>query len=218
MLSEKLKSRIERYYEEFREVSPLFVEARAGKMTASKVERLLYNIRYLIRHTPVHLAMGLRRSRELGEEDLTAYFRDKLGEEQGHDIWADNDLKEIQKEFGAAREEWLSPKLVELVAYLGTKAGQDPAHYVAYIFLAEYFTVLSTSELLDALEANCGIPARLLSVLGNHAELDKKHVADDFRILDTPSVRLQEQGMEGVLTKAMALHGGFIAEVALGGA
>ena len=216
MLSQKLKSRIEQYYEEFQKFSPLFVEGRAGKLTAERIERLLYNFRYLVRHTPVHLTKGLQRARELEDPDLEDYFRDKLGEEEGHDAWAENDIKEIQKEFGIRNEESLSPRLVEMVDYLGKKAAEEPAEYLAYIFLAEYFTVLSTGNLLETLETHCGIPARLLSVLGNHAELDKKHVADDFRILDTPSVAVSEPGMDTLLTKVMSLHAGFISDVALG--
>ena len=60
----------------------------------------------------------------------------------------------------------------------------DPALYLAYILFAEQLVVILGPEWLELLEARCGIPRSSMTVIGNHAELDKEHVESALEEID----------------------------------
>lgn len=181
MLDTLLKENIERYCHRARETNPLFVRARKGELSPQHIHTYLTNVLFLIRHTPPYLQLARQRSAQLGLKDLEAFYASKLGEEQGHDAWAESDISKLKQAFRLEQAPpGVSASMRELVLYLETVIERDPALYLPYILLAEYSTVLIGPSFLNDLREKCGIPPEMMSVIGNHAELDRNHVIDDL--------------------------------------
>lgn len=184
MISQTVKQRTDEFWEHIRETNPMILRTRDGKLGAEHIQTYLASVRYLIEHTPIHLRTALNRAELTGRPKLAAYFRAKIQEEQGHDQWATDDLAKLRASHAPANTESVSPEIVKLVRQIERTIEHDPAHYVAYIFLAEYMTVISAPEWLRLLEERCSIPTSVMSVIANHAELDKGHVVDGMREMD----------------------------------
>lgn len=184
MLSQELASEIESFYSDIRGNSPIFLNAEAGKLSEKEISRYLSGILYLVQHTPENLTAAKNQALARGENRLAAFFSTKLREEDGHDKWAEEDLDNIAKKFDSRVTAESSDHIRDLVIYTKKIIAQDPYLYVPYILFVEYFTVLAAPEWLPLLEDRCGIPQSMMSVVGNHAELDKFHVESGMREID----------------------------------
>ena len=212
MLIEKLESDIQEFHQHLRSECPLYTNASAGKLTKKELSNYAANILYLIRYTPIYLKLSMGIAEEKGLPGLARFFFEKIGEETGHDKWAEDDVKALS---GTPPQDdhAVSRHTKELVVYLRTEIERDPRLYLAYILLAEYLTVLAGPQWLEDVEKKCGIAKSSLSVVGNHVELDKEHVKEDYSALETliePSL-LPE--MRRVLRSCMAFYEGFCSEV-----
>ncbi len=94
MIGDALRMDIECYAGQ-RHRNPLFAMAVAGTLTPRIVAGYLSSVRFMIRHTPLHLRRARQRACELGDVALAAHFEAKLAEEIGHDVWADRDLDAV---------------------------------------------------------------------------------------------------------------------------
>jgi hypothetical protein len=103
-----------------------------------------------------------------------------LGEEHGHDAWAESDLRAMGTHFGAVVVAERAPcrAILALVQDLERAIASAPSSYLAYILFAEYITVLMGPVWVNALREHCGVPAEALSVVSRHADLDREHVAE----------------------------------------
>src|SRR5688572_17634021 len=97
MIAHSLKIEIEDYATRLLRSSRLFQLAKQGAITPRTVTAYLFNIRYLIRHTPVYLELARRESEARGWPALARYFAGKAAEEHGHDTWAENDLASVTR-------------------------------------------------------------------------------------------------------------------------
>lgn len=183
-VSDRLKADIEDFVERTRRDNPLLHRARDGAIRPEVLAAYLTSIRYLVEHTPVFLKLAADRARAGGDLKLAAYFEQKIDEEQGHDQWAADDLAALRDRFGVAVPDAPTPAMRELVGYVARVVDDDPTLYLAYILFAEYFTVLVGPLWIRALEERCGIPPGSLSVIANHVELDRAHVAAGLREID----------------------------------
>jgi hypothetical protein len=176
MIADALRAEIDVYAQRARRQNPLFCMAEAGSLRVGSVKRYLANVHHLILHTPVYLVRARDAARARGDERLARHYHEKLGEEAGHDVWAERDLELLRARAPAAGGDEVVPATRELVAYLASVIDAAPALYLAYILFAEHLTVLMGSEWLGLLEQRCGVPRSAMSVIGNHAELDREHV------------------------------------------
>jgi pyrroloquinoline quinone (PQQ) biosynthesis protein C len=144
----------------------------------------LCSIHYLLRHTPIHLSLAETRSRQLGHDELAAFFAHKRAEEDGHHRWAEADMSRFAERFNISIPTDPSPTMRALVDANTDTVMDDPFLYLAYILLTEYFVVRTGSEWIAALSENCGIPASMVTAVGNHAELDKDHVEEGCAEID----------------------------------
>jgi len=215
MLGLILQTEVDNYYRRVKQTNPLFLNAERGKVGASEVSRYIENILYLVRHTPIHLKFARQKAQERGLVAIAKFYRAKLGEESGHDQWAEQDLARLSKTFGTQAKGELAPSMIRLVEYLNGLIVREPAHYLAYVFFAEYFTVIAAPEWLEALEKKCGIPASMLSVLGNHVELDKDHVLKDVEVIEklVSKDATNLPALVEVIRTAMGFHEKFCLEV-----
>jgi pyrroloquinoline quinone (PQQ) biosynthesis protein C len=215
IVSQFLKSDIEQFAADLRESNPLLARARQGQVSPGAVAAYLRNVHYLVLHTPVCLEGARRRALQLGELELARYFADKQTEEAGHDVWAENDLARVRRAFDLPKRDELASAIVGLVSYLQQLVEDSPSSYLAYILFAEYLTVLLGPEWLDALEERCGIPSQMLSVVAQHAVLDRDHSSQGLREIDE-LVRDADavDALRETLRRAMVYFATFTEEIA----
>lgn len=212
MLGDALRVHIEGFAAAGKANNPLFVRAASGELTPAHIGKYLSNIHQLVLHTPIHLQRARAEAKRRGDEALAAHFARRFSEEDGHDAWAERDL---------ARVAPLRPKRVDvcesmqaLFTFIERTIDEDPALYLAYILFAEYLTVLVGPEWLDLLEERCGIPRASMTVVSNHAELDREHVATALEEIDAlvgdPS---KLPRLRSVLDETFAIYDRFCDEV-----
>jgi hypothetical protein len=214
MIAASLQVEIERHARQMRLENPLLRRAHAGTLAPEHVSAYLAGIHDLVAHTPLHLARARRVAQERGADRLAAHFARKLGEEEGHEAWAAQDLALV----GAMRRPQVavgaSRAMGDLVDYVASVLERDPAHYLAYVLVAEYVTVLLGPEWVDALESRCGITRTAMTVIGNHAELDRAHTQEAFDDLDELVADPRAlPAMRQVVAESLALFAAFCAEV-----
>ena len=211
MIAASLKDHIESYAARSRTENALFRGAEEGTLRPSHVALYLANVREIVLHTPVYLARARDVAERRGREDLAAHYARRLGEEVGHDQWAERDLRALRD---APRERPILPSTRALLAWLAEVIDEDPALYLAYILFAEYLVVLLGPDWLARLEACCGIPKGAMTVIGNHAELDRDHVATSLpeidRLVDDPT---RFPALRAVLERSIAHFETFSREV-----
>lgn len=153
-------------------------------MTSRQISRYLANVHYLITHTPIHLARARDRARAVGDDALARHFAHKMGEEIGHDKWAERDLSRVAPLLTTPVKREVLPSMQSLVDYVAGVIDEDPTLYLAYILFTEQLMVMGGSEWLQLLEERCGIPRTSMTVVGNHVELDREHVEEALESID----------------------------------
>jgi len=183
MIADALRIEIERYAARMRTTNPLFMRAAQGTLNSVHMAHYLSSIQFLISHTPVHLKRAATRAAELGDEALSSHFLHKIAEEQGHEAWAESDVDRVS---ARVREPVRHPvaTMRALVAFIEETIDADPALYLSYILFAEYLIVLMGPEWLELLEQRCGMPRTSMTVIDNHAELDRAHTEEALDQID----------------------------------
>ncbi len=184
MIGNALRVEIERYSADIRRMNPLFTKVDDGTMTRASIARYLVNLHALLAHSPTVFFHAAARARALGDVKLAEHYEQKHGEEQGHDVWAERDIQRVSDVVPAMPSDDIVPAMNELLAYLDDMVEADPSMYLAYMFCAEYFTVILGPEWLAGLEARCGIPRSSMTAIDNHVELDKHHVEEALDCID----------------------------------
>jgi hypothetical protein len=214
MIADALRVEIEAYAARARQSSPLFTRARDGSLTPTHLTRYLANVHQLILYTPVCLLRAEERARALGREDLANHFREKRGEEVGHERWAEADLTRLSPRLAAPVPRDVAPALKELIQSVLRWIDEDPTLYLAYILFAEHTTVLLGPDWLRLLEENCGVPRAAMTVVGNHVELDVDHVEAGLGSIDelVPDPTVLPR-LRAVLLGSMTLFEQFCAQI-----
>jgi hypothetical protein len=192
----------------------LLVQAQGGRVTPRCVARYLSSAHFLIRHTVPNLELAAEAAERRGLRELGAFYRQKTGEERGHELWARSDLSELSRRFGLNEAPGPCRAIEGLVAELEVTIVRDPASYLAYILFAEYFTVLMGPVWVRALAERCGVPPGALTVVSRHVDLDREHVAECRRQMEELVGFGDEQGLERMLAMAMARFVEFCDELA----
>jgi hypothetical protein len=214
MISFALKKRIDEYAAQLEATSELLALARAGTLRIETVALYLVSVRHLVRHTPAELGLARRSALARSRSDLAAYFEQKLAEENGHDLWADDDLGKLRERFGASSEHRPLASMQALIDFVLQLAESDPESYLAYILFAEYFTVVIGPVWIEALR-HIGIPADAMTVIGHHVELDVHHVREGSAELDA-LVRTDDgaRRLHAALTATTLHYDAFLAQLA----
>ena len=210
MIGDALRVEIERYAARMPSENPLYSRAANGTLTPEHIARYLKSVHVLVQHTPIHLGRAIDRAEAAQEPALADHYRHKLEEEAGHDAWAERDLRRVQKDGTIRSALSAHPRLEQILRFLERTIDADPRLYLAYILFSEYLIVLLGPEWLDLLERRCGIPKSSMTVIGNHAELDRAHAAEAFEVIDALVGDPRMLGpMRGVLREAIALFDAF---------
>lgn len=150
----------------------------------SSVDRYLGSLHFLLSQTVPHLKIARAQALKMGDPALVRYFERKLEEEVGHEKWAEDDIRELQRHGGGGRAHAPLPAMLELVEYLAHLAESNPRLYVVYILSNEYFTVLAGPTWIQALTQHCGVPDSALTAASKHVEADQAHAAHGFEAID----------------------------------
>lgn len=181
MIGNALRIDIEKYAGEV-EHNVLFTATRAGKITREMMARYVTGIHYLLTMTPIHLRRARARALAMGNTALAEHFQHKMGEEVGHDAWAENDLAALEAK--ASEREDVLEAAKAMMRNNERLIDEDPSLYLAYIAFVEYFTVIIGPKWLLLLEERCGIPRAKMTAVGNHVELDREHAEEGFAVID----------------------------------
>lgn len=183
MIGDALRTEIEAYAAR-RQQNAVFRATGAGQITRAMVARYVANVRYMIAITPPYLRRARDRARDVGQDKLAAYYGQKVGEEEGHEIWAERDLHSLSPGIVSQSTGSVAGSIRALAEYLEAKIDEDPALYLCYIAFAEYLTVILGPAWLTLLEDRCGIPRSSMTVIDNHVELDREHAEEAFACID----------------------------------
>ncbi len=178
-LYDQLTKRIAQHFEQMKTKNTFYQRIFTGKLTVDELVLFIKNVSYLTSYTPVHLKMAHDVAQSKSLHQLAAYFKSKQKEEQGHDEWGKQDIQGIASQFAVSIQN--VPVLSEMKSYVLANESmikKDPFLYFVYILYAEYYTVIAGPESLAAIEKHCKVPQDLVSIISNHAELDKYHVED----------------------------------------
>jgi hypothetical protein len=190
-VGDRLKFTIEAWVDDFR-LTVLKELAQRSTLPPRFLARYLESLRYLFVHSERSLIIAAQRSRELGRDELAAYFAGKAHEEDGHATWAEDDLAHLPV---AAREDVTpAPAIIELVRLQRTLIAKDPMCFAAYALWAEYMTVLLGDEWLAILSA-CGYRPTQVSAVSKHLEADREHAAHAFEELSRLWTGLPSMGV-----------------------
>ena len=218
MIGNALRIDIEKYAADLSRRNVLFATTEAGTLSRDMIRRYVASLQFMLSLTPIHLTRAARRARELGDEQLARHFEEKLGEEVGHDAWAEQDLRSLQVE-RSARTADVTRAARELAGYLEEAIDRNPALYLAYIAFAEYITVMKGPEWLDLLETRCGIPKTSMTAVDKHVDLDRDHAEEGFAVVDdlVTDPRMLPQMREALATSTQHFDA-YCAESVNGGA
>ena len=190
------------------------IRDRAGTLSAAVITHYLANVHFLIGHTPVYLARARERARALGDLPLADHFQHKIEEEVGHDVWAERDLESMTRLTVQPADLAVAPSMKSLIDYLARTIDEDPCLYLSYIAFAEYLIVILGPQWLALLEEKCGIPTTSMSVIANHAELDRAHAEEAFARIDDLVANPRKLGrMRQVLLDSFTHFDAFCVEV-----
>ncbi len=181
----RLKDLVETYSHQIAEQNALSRRAREKTLTAEDVECYLTNMFYVFANTlpACHYALIISRSRN--NEKMAEFCVEKMEDEKGHEVWAQDDLKHLGIANGLPNFNLVSQQSKDLVQYGRDVIDIDENFFSVYTFCFEYLTVVEGPKLLAQLE-ELGFSRESMSGLGYHVDLDKHHIEDDIKIiLDT---------------------------------
>ncbi|MGZ3698902.1 MAG: hypothetical protein ACXWP5_12285 [Bdellovibrionota bacterium] len=210
-----LREKIDCFFDGFQHTNPFFAQARSGVVTRDQVAAYVQSLHYLFLASTRLSSLAEREARARRQDALAAFFSNKTHEETGHEKWAEEDLKSMDRP-----EQKVCRTIVAQVDYLEKLIKEDPGSFLGYIFFAEYVTVRGGPTLLRLLEENCGIPSAHFTAVGKHVEADQHHVKEDLqeieRILGENGHKraVSERAIRTVVDQAMQFFGDFCGEIA----
>lgn len=178
-LYRKLTKYISTYYASMKNQNVFFQRVYGGQVTVPEVATFIRNLTYLTQHSQLVLRLAVASSKEKNDHHLADFFVKKIADEDGHHKWGEMDFESIKKKFkvpGAADQ--ITDEMKHYVEDVQAMVKEDPYQLFVYILFAEYLTVIGGPDFLKAVDKACGVPPEYMSVIGNHAEIDRDHIND----------------------------------------
>jgi pyrroloquinoline quinone (PQQ) biosynthesis protein C len=214
MIAAALHAELDQFIARTRRNNPLFCKAAEGSLTPEHISRYLTNLHHLLLHSPAHIARASERAKDLGDGSLAKHYDHKLGEEIGHEVWAERDLEKVSAQVAVPASREIVPSMRELLGFIAAIIEEHPSLYLSYALFAEGLTVILGPEWLQLLEERCGIPRSSMTVVANHAELDREHVQEALdQIDDLVGDPRKLPRMREVILESMAHFDRFCAEI-----
>lgn len=156
--------------------APVIARCLAGEVTHELYVAFLTQAYHHVRHTvPLMMAVGARlpdRHRWL-QEAVLHY----LDEETGHDEWILNDIAHAGGDRAAAAASQPAIATEAMIAYAyDTVMRRNPLGFFGMVHVLEGTSVALALQAADRIQQALGLPAKAMTYLRSHGELDKEHV------------------------------------------
>lgn len=170
--------------------SAIVERALSGTLPREQYLAFLEQAYHHVRHTvPLMMAVGARLEPQY--DWLRREIFHYLEEEDGHDQWILNDIAAAGGDADAARRAAPAPATDAMVAYAYDVAmRRNPVGFFGMVFVLEGTSVALASRAADQIQASLELPARAVTYLRSHGELDQQHVqhlAGIFERLTAPA-------------------------------
>ncbi|MEW6055687.1 MAG: hypothetical protein AB1540_03660 [Bdellovibrionota bacterium] len=195
-----LKRQIEQWAEYWYTTGPMFIKARQGALTVEELGRYLKGLEYLFSRAVSHMNSASESAKKSGNPELASFFKEKLKEELGHDLWATGDLARLEKEANQKIAPQVCSSIYVLDRFIENSIHSDPIFYLGYSLLAEYITVLLAPRWIRDLEEKCQISRACLTAVSNHEEADRDHVEDNLNQFDRLAATQKDLNFESMLS------------------
>ncbi|MBL7714502.1 MAG: hypothetical protein JNL01_03475 [Bdellovibrionales bacterium] len=156
-----------------------FIQAiRSGLLSKESLKSYLSDIKWILGESIPHIKSAREAANRRGDLRLANFMEEKIAEEIGHDLWAENDLKRLNS---TGKEP--SPAAVRLMKFARNAALERPEFFVGYMIWSEAFTVVAGEQMSPYLPGN-SLKTDDISAVYNHVETDKRHVQEDIGIAE----------------------------------
>ena len=175
---------------EFLLSAPVIQRCLSGQVTRGLYLEFLTQAYHHVRHTvPLMMAVGARLSTR--QAWLRSEILHYLEEEDGHDEWILNDIRNAGGDRAAAAASAPAVATEAMIAYAyDTIERVNPVGFFGMVHVLEGTSVALAVRAADRIQSTLGLPANAFSYLRSHGELDQQHVRHLAGILD----RLDDPG------------------------
>lgn len=156
--------------------APVIGRCLAGEVTRELYVAFLTQAYHHVRHTvPLMMAVGARLpERHRWLQGAVLHY---LDEETGHDEWILNDIAESGGDRDAAAASQPAVATEAMIAYAyDTVVRRNPLGFFGMVHVLEGTSVALALQAADRIQQALGLPARAMTYLRSHGELDKEHV------------------------------------------
>lgn len=156
--------------------APIIARALAGGITMEEYIAFLTQAFHHVRHTvPLMMAVGARLPDHLLW--LRPHIVHYTEEEEGHDQWILNDIAVAGGDAGAAERSEPSAATDAMIAFAyDTAMRRNPIGFFGMVFVLEGTSVALACKAADSIQKSLRLPARAMTYLRSHGQLDQQHV------------------------------------------
>lgn len=164
--------------------APIIRRTLAGRILRDEYIAFLTQAYHHVRHTvPLLMAVGARLP------DRFSWLRKEIihytEEEEGHEQWILNDIQAAGGDAAAAASSLPSTATDSMVAYAyDTAMRRNPVGFFGMVFVLEGTSVALAINAADRIQDVLHLPARALTYLRSHGQLDQQHVHHLYGILN----------------------------------
>jgi len=156
--------------------APVIARCLAGEVTHELYVAFLTQAYHHVRHTvPLMMAVGaMLPDRHRWLQEAVLHY---LDEETGHDEWILNDIAHAGGDRAAAAASQPAIATEAMIAYAyDTVMRRNPLGFFGMVHVLEGTSVALALQAADRIQQALGLPAKAMTYLRSHGELDKEHV------------------------------------------
>lgn len=164
--------------------APIIGRALAGGISREEYVAFLTQAFHHVRHTvPLLMAVGARLP------DRLAWLRHEIihytEEEEGHEQWILNDIEAAGGDRALAAKSMPGTATDAMVGYAyDTAMRRNPVGFFGMVFVLEGTSVALALNAAEQIQRSLQLPARAMTYLRSHGQLDQEHIHHLAGILD----------------------------------
>lgn len=187
--------------------SPIIARALAGQIRREEYVAFLTQAYHHVRYTvPLMMAVGARLPTRLEwlRKEVVHYVEEELGHEQ----WILNDIAASGGNAEAASASQPEPATDAMVAYAwDTVMRRNPVGFFGMVFVLEGTSVSLALNAAEQIQKTLALPARAMSYLRSHGQLDQEHIHHLAGILDRLDIEDDRLAVERCARVMFRLYG-----------